>query len=714
MIINNNLMAMNAQRQLSTTGKCKKKSTEKLSSGYKVNRAADDAAGLSISEKMRNQIRGLNQSMKNIEDGISFLNTADGALEETHRILDRIGELAVRAANDTNASEDREALNNEVQELKKELDHTFKTTAFNGKKIWTVSYSPMVSGMPNDIQMYNDPSHPSGFGGVLINEKRYSWSEIGVQFLDDGKTFSGGKYEVKDVSGKGEKIVLLADRGKMPPDISRQYEWSTDGNNMYINGIKAASFSEMGVEEKAETDKRYEFDFHGMHIEFEIPAGHDLEDIVNGINGDNFMSKATWKSETTLWSGWTTVDYMQNGNSQYIKDSWKNNLKGGSEPYFKFQADEFGLTLIDSAGHSYTTKSWKDFGIEDWGVYNEISTGTPVDPDKIYNYTDSITGFSVNFKINYVAGKGDVISALEQSIVSSHVYAPVRTTVTPSSDGLEVTCLTSMSTNLLIDSQISFSNWDSDFFSTDLNIGFDDDGNYTLTYDVKNKSGNVVGSASGKISPNARIGVGGSLNVYLTGDDGLELTLSLKNTLNTVRNGTSIINDLRTKSFQTKLNGMPQMINGMADLGNSWGEPYAGGVTVNAPYKEVYIQSGANSGEHHFLDWKSLSVAAIGMGGASVASRDAAVGTIISTQNAIKIISAERSNFGAHTNRLSSTLNSNALYSENLQKAESSIRDADIAEEMTELARHNILEQMGISMLTQANQSNQGVLNLLQ
>ncbi len=180
MIINNNLMAMNAQRQLSTTGKYKKKSTEKLSSGYKVNRAADDAAGLSISEKMRNQIRGLNQSMKNIEDGISFLNTADGALEETHRILDRIGELAVRAANDTNASEDREALNNEVQELKKELDHTFKTTAFNGKKIWTVSYSPMVSGSPNDIQIYHDPSHPSGYGGVIVNEKRYSWSEIGV------------------------------------------------------------------------------------------------------------------------------------------------------------------------------------------------------------------------------------------------------------------------------------------------------------------------------------------------------------------------------------------------------------------------------------------------------------------------------------------------------------------------------------------------------
>lgn len=713
MIINHNMAAMNAQRFFNITGKYKKKNMEKLSSGYKVNRAADDAAGLSISEKMRCQIRGLNQSLENIEDGLNLLNTADGALEETHRMLNRIEELSVRAANDTNEEEDREALDNEVQELKEELGHIFKTTSFNGKKLWTVSYAPTISGMPDDMQMYQDPSHPSGFGGVLINEKRYSWDEIGVSFMEDGTTFTGGKYEVKNDSGNGEKIVIVTDKGKFPPNISRQYEWSTDGNYMYVNGLKAASFSEMGIEENADSNKTYEFDFHGMHIEFEIPAGHDIVDIKNGINGDNFMSKATWKSEYTSFVSDRTVDYLTYKDHIRISDTWKDNLKGGSEPFFKFQADDYGLTLMNSAGHSYTTKSWEELGIEDWGLHNEINSGKPIDPDKMYTYTDSLTGFTASFNLNDVAGKDDVINALNQSIVTAIVDAPIMTRVTSPADWLNVTCYTAMNYDLMIDSQKSFSNWNQGSFSTDFSVSYEN-GENVLTYNVKNNSGDIVGTAKGTIDSRTQVASGDTVTVDLTGNDGLTLRLFMKNKSNGMVSGSDIVNSLKNKQFKTTMYDSPEVVVRLNHSGQSWGEPFEGGVVVNSPDKEVYIQSGANKGEHHALNWKSLSLASIGMDSAHVNTRESASAALSSTQEAIKMISAERSNFGAQINRLRTTLNSNSLYLENLQESESRIRDTDMAREISDLAKQNILEQVAVSMMTQANQSKQGVLNLLQ
>ena len=118
MIIQHNLMAMNASRQYNITGSRKTKSTEKLSSGYRINRAADDAASLTISEKMRRQIRGLNQSADNIQDGISYVQVAEGALNEVDDMLQRMNELSVKARNDTNSDEDRAAMDSEIQELK--------------------------------------------------------------------------------------------------------------------------------------------------------------------------------------------------------------------------------------------------------------------------------------------------------------------------------------------------------------------------------------------------------------------------------------------------------------------------------------------------------------------------------------------------------------------------------------------------------------------
>lgn len=138
MRINHNISALNTFRQLSLNNTSTSKSLEKLSSGLRINRAGDDAAGLAISEKMRGQIRGLNQAASNANDGISLIQTAEGALNETQSILQRMRELAVQASNDTNTAADREEIQKEIDQLTQEIDRIGNSTEFNTKSCLTV------------------------------------------------------------------------------------------------------------------------------------------------------------------------------------------------------------------------------------------------------------------------------------------------------------------------------------------------------------------------------------------------------------------------------------------------------------------------------------------------------------------------------------------------------------------------------------------------
>jgi flagellin len=141
MIVQHNITAMNSQRNLGITMGQQAKSTEKLSSGYKINRAADDAAGLAISEKMRRQVRGLTQASKNAQDGISAVQTAEGALNEVHEMLQRMNELSVKAATATLTTEDRQFINMEVKQLISEIDRVASTTTFNEQSLLDGSFT---------------------------------------------------------------------------------------------------------------------------------------------------------------------------------------------------------------------------------------------------------------------------------------------------------------------------------------------------------------------------------------------------------------------------------------------------------------------------------------------------------------------------------------------------------------------------------------------
>lgn len=188
MVVQHNLTAMNANRQLGITGNQQAKSSEKLSSGYKINRASDDAAGLTISEKMRNQIRGLNQASDNAQDGISMIQTAEGALNESHSILQRMSELAVKAANDTQQTIDRVAIQKEINQLATELNRIASTTQFNKMNILDGNLSGaklMVGANSNQfisVSVGNMASNCIGNGSSVT----FSGTTITTDF--DGKT----------------------------------------------------------------------------------------------------------------------------------------------------------------------------------------------------------------------------------------------------------------------------------------------------------------------------------------------------------------------------------------------------------------------------------------------------------------------------------------------------------------------------------------------
>ncbi|HHY78864.1 MAG TPA: flagellin Hag [Thermoanaerobacter sp.] len=151
MIINHNLSALNAWRALSINTSNTQKVLEKLSSGYRINRAGDDAAGLAISEKMRGQIAGLNQAQRNAQDGISLIQTAEGALNETHAILQRMRELVVQASNDTNTLTDRQNIQKEIDQLKKEINRIASTTQFNTRNLLNGSLAATAAALTFQI-----------------------------------------------------------------------------------------------------------------------------------------------------------------------------------------------------------------------------------------------------------------------------------------------------------------------------------------------------------------------------------------------------------------------------------------------------------------------------------------------------------------------------------------------------------------------------------
>ena len=207
MVVQHNLTAMNTNRQLGITTGQQAKSTEKLSSGYRINRAGDDAAGLSISEKMRSQIRGLDKASSNAQDGISAIQVAEGALHETHSILQRMNELATQAANDTNTADDRSAIASEITALTAEIDRIQSTTQFNTMNLLDGTFTSKnlqvgaLSGQTIEISIKKMDAATLGVNGLDVTTNSHA-----------GSAMSKVQSAIKQVSSQRSSLGALQNR----------------------------------------------------------------------------------------------------------------------------------------------------------------------------------------------------------------------------------------------------------------------------------------------------------------------------------------------------------------------------------------------------------------------------------------------------------------------------------------------------------------------
>ena len=202
MVVQHNMQAANANRMLGITSGAQAKSTEKLSSGYKINRAADDAAGLTISEKMRKQIRGLDKASSNAQDGVSSVQTAEGALTEVHSMLQRMNELAVQSSNGTNSSDDRQAIQDEVDQLTTEIDRVAETTKFN--EIY------LLKGDDSSTKNVYMKGHDAGLKGNLIDGGKQATFTMDTLKAGDTYKIAGKEYTIGAEKADAEKLITDA------------------------------------------------------------------------------------------------------------------------------------------------------------------------------------------------------------------------------------------------------------------------------------------------------------------------------------------------------------------------------------------------------------------------------------------------------------------------------------------------------------------------
>ena len=563
MVVQHNMSAMNANRMLSGVSSAQSKSTEKLSSGYRINRAADDAAGLSISEKMRGQIRGLNQASTNAQDGISLIQTAEGALNESHSILQRMRELSVQAANGTETDDDREAVQNEIEQLQSELTRISDTTEFNTMKL-----------LDGSLGSKSATSTGAKLDGASI-----------ATFSATTMTSNSIKTDLSGLAGS---------------TITDTFE--IDGNTFNVDWSKGDAKDFLS---------KYSVDLSAMTDAQTKSFATDLETLLN-----NAAKEAGVKGTVTVKANATAgkVDIKSNNDGEdssfgFVGTTATTVTQGAAD------TDSFGAVLL--SGQSDANKAnTVDATMK---VNSTIANGS--------SFTMTINGTEVKATTTAAINEGDTLKS-----AATQLQTDIQTAVGKYN--------AAMGTNLT---------------ATD----------FTVT---ANKDG--------------------SLSVEYSGDE--EITFSFGEYTDSTT-GT-------TGTTASKL-GLTNKTSGSS--------------TSN---KGITLQIGANEGQTMSFTLGDMSAAALGVDGSNVdlSSQESAKKATTTIDNAIKTISKARGQMGAVQNRLEHTINNLDTASENLQTSESRIRDTDMAKEMVEYSKNNILMQAGQSMLAQANQSNQGVLSLLQ
>ena len=386
MVVQHNMQAMNANRMLNVTTSTQAKSTEKLSSGYKINRAADDAAGLTISEKMRKQIKGLDQASTNAEDGVSSVQTAEGALTEVHSMLQRMNELAVQASNGTNSESDRSAIQDEVDQLTTEIDRVSETTKFNE--------TYLLKGQ-DGTKTINMKAHDAGLKGTLTDNgdgtATFKMDELNA---GDKVSIGGKTYTVGGEDSDVEDMLTKADIGTKHQDVTingKTYKYYAGQTGNDTVGSKKDTI-EAGWYEKAPVD-----------------SGTGANTIVNADFADinAFKTEAT-NNGGTFSVGTNTVTVMKDADNNGIDDT-------NASVISKTKAYELAAKELLAANQIGDTEGKAQVGIE--GNVDTALDGTNGNGTFSINVGQSKVANALSFSL-HVGADADMTNKIQVDIES--------------------------------------------------------------------------------------------------------------------------------------------------------------------------------------------------------------------------------------------------------------------------------------------------------
>lgn len=452
MIIQHNMTAMMMSRQIGIASKASAKRKERLASGYRINRAADDAASLAISEKMRAQIRGLQKGSQNVQEAISFCNVAEGALNEVHDILGRIKELAVQAASDTYVLEDRKAIEEEFKELKDEINRISKTTEFNTMRIFDdgefkIEFSDEICPIKIFNATHGNPKDPNTYGGIIVSDDvRIAWKDIDPDMVytdpDTGDIlFKEGEYKYET---KNYDFTIVCEEGSQPPKIKVEFEVSAGGSGINVAGSTIRWEDVINEEGESILDHIGEegwYHFRDREGEggFYVEEGATLADIIKGLN--NYNEKGH-KRYYNVYDGYyieqavsvldcgTKVQITQNTYDNYIK------INADVDVGFTVKADEDAVWTVDKDGNELadSRKTWAELGLEHWSSTNDVSDTKTY----TYEFHSADGGVNVEFGMFLLdeTSKESVIEGInEMELQDGRYYTNNVTTLTVDTSG---------------------------------------------------------------------------------------------------------------------------------------------------------------------------------------------------------------------------------------------------------------------------------------
>ncbi len=848
MRIQHNIMAMNAYRNYNNNNKALSGNLEKLSSGYKINRAGDDAAGLAISEKMRAQITGLNAASKNVKDGISLVKTAEGAMQEIQDMLNRMDYLATQSANGTYQDEvDREALQKEVNQLNEEINRIAESANFNGIKLldgtWDAdakvravntaqkavdAAQKALDGLGEATvvdPVYGDEMNAAAIKGIMLpqvaNGGAGQATDVGTKTVletekveyqtpsfqvnlngtsytmaTDGTATAAAKQNGLDSTADGLKLTVgtnnafvltekdmkdyLTDKGVKAADIKAGYTLDSKdlaaaiaykiGNDTTTNGVgntNAASQLEAGASAKGlfnDGDNVWNVRADGDSLAFEFSENNKTPTTSlnkyfdTSVELAGTITKADVKATAGTFTATLTPGTVAGGTTDDKGDNtYSVTAKIGDETLtFNVENQKVNASAADLAT-AFANATAKNAAGEDvkLGDYFTVSAATNdvVFTDKTKGADGSgntVTGLA------FTKGATTVIDAADTTpgfgavaaVAGADAYKAGLNGYINAGTEVVIAGVPSES-DQLASTTLNFSGLDI-VDGMKIRLG-DEEYTFAVGADSKYKDGeNVVDLTDLKAEELKKVAAG-STGVQATRDLALSrLTEAAKDnktfTVSHEANGTpvdqigikqkaevkettdmttmdkfasyigiSTVDDAKTQEAQDKADAEHQekvdaaqaQLN-EAQKGLATAEGVEGGKPLN-------LQIGDTSDTFNQLGVKigSMKTTALGVDGLSVATSDDAAKAIDTIKNAINYVSSVRGDLGAYQNRLDHTANNLSVMAENIQDAESSIRDTDVAEEMMSYVKNNILVQSAQAMLAQANQVPQGVLQLL-